>query len=454
MSDNTESTESSQSKTPSSNIKKPEPKLKPTYRNDFKDDNDENKFLTFLKSGNRLIATDKEEKKVPNDQILQNAENIKILNLELKTDSRFPFGLLTSKFSNLQELILTDDSSDEEISGLIQIFSSTKIEKLTITLPTDLFSLPKISLSRSLDESFNNNSLKELKLTNMSFSSSFEGGLFKNKMPNLKSLELNICLINLDRISDFEKFTENLEHLNLQNNQSSDYSFSTKITSSQTFNQFNLPKNLKSLNLSKCNLTMDKLIKIKIPDSLENLNISYNDFYNIEEKHFDNLFPNQSNKSGVGFLRLKRLDITDSHINSMKFANKIFNIEGLIDLNMKQNYFWNDSELEAEYKSSTSLKILDISGITYSIYSQNNKLNVNRFSLDNFYMFLNKFKCISKLDWSLNNFSSSDNTRSLEAIANTLEEVKMTGNTLSWEDLKVFSECKNLKTLITSFSSI
>ena len=404
------------------------------------------------------------------------------------------------QFSGLNRIFFSQELSKDEID-----LSSMNLKRIPIVLACKMQKIKKLDLSGNSNIEFYeewfshfHTNLKELSISNCNIKASdlevinnlsalerlnisvndalnIDSAHFISILKRLKHLDMSYCDLDAKALEFILTNATKLESLNFCGNHLNRFFETIQIPD-------HCKNNLKILNLSDCNLRTKDLKILFIFNNLESLNLSKNDFSEINIEIVQKRFPFCTNKAknnhqiqnkktkykeksskikrshemksnsksfekknfqgSSSFFsswepkHLKSINLSNCQINSEAFIAKIFDIKNLEALNLSQNMLnFNFNEI-ANGKAKETLKTLEISGCFITSAT-------NLYHLTNFHQ-------LETLDISYNMFSNAPIGFELGCSKKSLKKLNINWCHLGYNELRAVSECLNLEDLDVS----
>lgn len=365
---------------------------------------------------------------------------------------------IATRFRNIEELNLSCIGEYANLVDLLKYLPKNRLRKVTILD------------SRKLSNCFQAlNSLEKLEELDLSYLWQIEQHeFFKKVLSTLKYLRMCRCNLTSNELSIICEFGRNLEYLDLNNNGGLFKESFDRLTYN---NPLQLPPKLKLLNLSNCYIESHQLLKFLITSNIEELDLAFGNFSEIDDSEMTDLFPLSRNEPSLeddlrneytgkymkfNFRNLKSVNLDSCKIDSNVFIENLFNIEGLRKLSIATNKFSINFKKFVECKSMNSLEelnmpahhllgnMLKISQIKSEDTVDLPNINEN-YSL--FLKFLSKFSALKKLDISNIQPEKGYKNFSLGSLENSLEDLEI--NNCAWNDdgFQILAKIKNLRFL-------
>ena len=274
-------------------------------------------------------------------------------------------------------------------------------------------------------------------------------------LKKLKYFDISRCKLDEKALEIIYLNAPKLEFLGFSSNNLSNFSF----TEQSILPKFK--KSLKVLNLIDCNLKSHDLEKFFIFNNLEEIDLSSNDFSDIDEETIEKLFKSteknvqtHSNKSierissNLAQLftdkkdkplyraytsQLKSVELSNCKISSELFVTKLFDLENLENLKISRSKIQFNFEQLQKSKAYEKLKVLEVA-FCEGLNSGNLKS-------------LTSFPNLEILDASFNNFENLPEGFTLGCSKDSLKELKINSSKLNINGLKAITDCTNLKIL-------
>ena len=306
----------------------------------------------------------------------------------------------------------------------------------------------------------------------------------------LKHLNISNCRLDGKALEFIYSKAPKLEYLDFSQNDLSNFPFIEE----NEFQEFR--ENLKVLKLIDCRLKTTDLEKFFIFENLVEIDLSENDFSEIDEKTVEKLFGSM-NKDAQPDERidslyksytsqLKTVGLNKCGITSELLVAKLFDLENLVGLKLSESKVQFNFEKIKKSKAYENLKVLEVrycrslnSGNLYDLTnfpkleildaSNNNfenipvgfKFGCSEESLEQLKIKNSKLnkngleaitKCtkLKKLDVSDNNFENINTNFDFGSLKESLEELNIRNTCLRINGLKAITKCLNLRKLNVS----
>lgn len=383
------------------------------------------------------------EGKVTIDQILSEIRNVKTLDLSNLTIEEIPIEI-ASCLVNLEELSLRIFPNKNSLEGLLNNIPTSKLRRITLR-----------NLKSTEDNFKILNSIESLKEVEILYSklSKIVDESFKALVQRLTFLRIAGCYLVWSEFQTICANGKELEYLDLENSTFINFSKSLQIV---------FPAKLKSVNLSRCDISPSQLNTFLIPQSLTEINLSGNNFYRFDMAAFDPLFGIPENLQGdqskthrrFTFKQMKSISLEECKISSEEIARRFLNIDGLESLNLAKNEFSINFKEFEDCESKKSLLTLNLS---YNAEISRSFIHNPGFSASpqsafeitftDMWEFLGKFSRLRYLDISGIRVESTTESLPSGNLAETLEHLKINKTNANMNTLKCFTDLKNLKIL-------